>query len=57
LNPLSLAAPHLEAGRLIELRTGAPLDVPLYWQQARLGARLLDALAREVRAAARRGLL
>jgi LysR family transcriptional regulator (chromosome initiation inhibitor) len=57
MNPLSLVAPHLAAGRLIELRAGAPLDVPLYWQQARLGAGLLDALAREVRTAAERGLV
>lgn len=57
MNPLSLVAPHLAAGRLIELRPGVPLDVPLEWQQARVGDRLLDALAREVRAAARRGLV
>jgi LysR family transcriptional regulator (chromosome initiation inhibitor) len=57
LNPISLASPHVAAGRLIELYAGAPLDVPLYWQQARLGARLLDALARDVRAAAQHGLV
>uniref|UniRef100_A4X0D4 HTH lysR-type domain-containing protein n=1 Tax=Cereibacter sphaeroides (strain ATCC 17025 / ATH 2.4.3) TaxID=349102 RepID=A4X0D4_CERS5 len=57
LNPLPLAAGHLEAGRLAELVPGRPLDVPLHWQHARLGARLLEALTREVAAEARRRLV
>ncbi|MBP1806798.1 LysR family transcriptional regulator ArgP [Rubellimicrobium aerolatum] len=56
MNPLALAAPHLKAGRLVELVPGRPLDVELHWQHARLGARLLDALTREVGAEARRRL-
>jgi LysR family transcriptional regulator, chromosome initiation inhibitor len=57
MNPVALAAPHLGAGRLVELLPGRPLDVPLYWQHARLGARLIDRLTRDVVAAARVGLV
>ena len=57
LNPLPLAGPHIAAGRLVELMPGRPLDVPLHWQHARLGARLLDDLTREVVAEARRSLV
>ena len=57
LNPLSLVEGHLAAGRLVELDPGRRLDVPLHWQHARIGARLLGALSREVLAAARRSLV
>jgi LysR family transcriptional regulator (chromosome initiation inhibitor) len=57
LNPLILAHDHLVAGRLVELAPGCPLDVTLHWQHARIGARLLDALTREVAAEARRQLV
>ena len=57
LHPLPLAAAPLAAGRLVELVPGAGLDVPLHWQHARLGARLLEALTREVAAEARRCLI
>ncbi len=57
LNPLALAAPHLAAGALSELVAGRPFDLPLYWQVARLGGRLLAGLTREVVAAAGRDLL
>jgi LysR family transcriptional regulator (chromosome initiation inhibitor) len=57
MNPVALAAPHLSAGRLVELLPGRPLDVLLYWQHARLGARLIDRLTRDVVAAARVGLV
>lgn len=56
MNPLPLAGPHLATGRLVELMPERRLDVPLHWQHARLGARLLDALTREVAAEARRSL-
>lgn len=56
LNPLPLAAPHLAAGRLVELVPGRPLDVPLHWQSARLGSVLLRTLTRTVVAAARERL-
>ena len=57
MNPVALAAQHLGAGRLIELVPGQRLDVPLHWQHARLGARLIDRLTRDVVAAARAGLV
>ncbi len=57
MNPVALAAPHLAAGRLVELLPGKPLDVPLHWQHARLGARLIERLTRDVVAAAKVGLV
>lgn len=57
LNPAKLAGPHLATGRLVELVPGAVLDVPLYWHHARLGARLLEALTKEVAAEARAQLV
>lgn len=57
LNPLALVMPHLTSGRLIELAPGHRLDVPLHWQYARIGARLLADLTRAVVAAARRELV
>lgn len=50
--PLSLAAPHLEAGRLVELPPHTRIAVTLYWQRTRLAARLLDRLTEAVRTAA-----
>lgn len=55
--PLALAQPHLQDGGLVEVVPGTPLDVPLYWQQARAGSHLLEGLTREVVAAARQALL
>jgi LysR family transcriptional regulator (chromosome initiation inhibitor) len=57
MNPLPLIADHLAAGRLVELVPGRRLDVALHWQHARLGARLLAALTKEVLAAARDNLV
>ncbi|WP_444464584.1 LysR family transcriptional regulator ArgP [Rhodobacter capsulatus] len=57
LHPLPLAAAPLAEGRLVELLPGAGLEVPLHWQHARLGARLLEALTREVVTEARRALI
>lgn len=57
MNPLSLVAPALADGRLVELLPGRRLDVPLHWQYARIGARLLEALTRTVVATARSGLV
>ncbi len=57
LNPLALVEPHLASGRLVELRPGQRLDVPLHWQYARIGARILADLTREVVLAARRDLV
>lgn len=52
MNPEVLVAPHLAAGRLVELVPDTPLDVPLYWQVARLAAPALAELTRAVRATA-----
>jgi LysR family transcriptional regulator (chromosome initiation inhibitor) len=57
MNPIALAAPHLAAGRLVELAPERWLDIPLYWQRARLGSRLIARLTRDVVAAARQGLV
>jgi len=47
LLPTLQAAPALAAGRLVRLG-GAPIDVPLYWQQWNLRSALLDAVAAEI---------
>ncbi|HRK39846.1 MAG TPA: LysR family transcriptional regulator ArgP [Burkholderiaceae bacterium] len=57
MHPLTLVAPHLEAGSLVELVPNTPLDVQLYWQQARATSTWLDGLTRQVLAAARKSLL
>lgn len=57
MNPLALVQPHLRAGRLVELVPGLVLDVPLYWQSARLPVPMLDELTRCVMDAAARGLM
>jgi LysR family transcriptional regulator (chromosome initiation inhibitor) len=56
MNPLPLAQPHLAAGRLVELVPGQPLDVPLYWQCARLPVPMLDRLSASVLRIAQRAL-
>ncbi|WP_435259753.1 LysR family transcriptional regulator ArgP [Thioclava sp. FR2] len=57
MNPDALVADHLAAGRLAELVPGTALDVPLYWQFARLTGELTRPLTRAVRAAAARVLV
>ncbi len=57
LHPETLIASHLKSGLLQELVPDTPLDVPLYWQQARAASTLLDGLTREVLAAASLALL
>lgn len=52
MNPQALVATHLAAGRLVELVPGRPLDVPLWWQSARLPVPSLERLTRAVVAAA-----
>jgi len=52
LHPQALIQSHLQSGALVELVPDSPLDVPLYWQQARAASSLLDGLTREVVAAA-----
>ncbi|KQW85545.1 LysR family transcriptional regulator [Devosia sp. Root413D1] len=57
LNPVSLVAGHLSAGRLIEIVPGATLDVPLFWQVSRFAADRLPELTRSVVAAGRQELV
>lgn len=56
MQPLPLVQPLLDAGALVELVPDTPLDVPLYWQQARAASALLDGLGRAVVGAARASL-
>lgn len=48
MNPVPLVQAHLEAGRLVELVPGRMMDLPLYWQAARLPLPELDRLSRAV---------
>ena len=57
LHPLTLIAPHLQSGALLELVPGTPLDVPLYWQETRAASALLDGLSRAVLKAAQGSLM
>lgn len=52
LNPESLVAPHLAAGRLVTLLPEEPLDVALHWQFARLTAPAIRPLTDALRDAA-----
>ncbi|MEH6773125.1 MAG: LysR family transcriptional regulator ArgP [Cereibacter changlensis] len=52
MNPEPLVASHIAAGRLVEIAPDTPLDVPLYWQYARLTAAALAPLTRAIRQAA-----
>ena len=52
LNPEPLVAPHLAAGRLVELVADTPLDVALHWQFSRLTAPAIAPLTRAIRIAA-----
>ncbi|WP_426116388.1 LysR family transcriptional regulator ArgP [Massilia sp. PWRC2] len=52
LHAQALIVDQLAQGTLVELVAALPLDVPLYWQQARAASILLDGLTSEVLAAA-----
>ena len=52
-----LVAEHLKDGTLVELVPDTPLDMPLYWQQARAASGVLEGLSRVVLGAARGALL
>jgi LysR family transcriptional regulator, chromosome initiation inhibitor len=56
LHPVALVADHMAQGRLIELVPNTPLEVPLYWQQARAASSLLEALTQAVVQASREAL-
>ena len=55
--PDAHAAAAVESGELVDLAPGRHLDVPLHWQQWNLRSSLIDAIAEEVRAEARRVLI
>ena len=57
LHPQALIAAHLEEGSLVTLLPDAPLDVTLYWQQARAASALLDGLNRQILSAAQAALI
>jgi LysR family transcriptional regulator (chromosome initiation inhibitor) len=57
LHAQALIAPHLADGSLVELAPDTPLDVPLYWQNARAASGLLDRLSEAIVAAAGAALL
>ena len=48
LHPLALIKKHLDDGSLVELVPDTPLDVSLYWQQARTASTLLEGLTKAV---------
>ncbi|SEO68445.1 LysR family transcriptional regulator ArgP [Actinacidiphila rubida] len=50
------SGPHREAGTLVDLPYGRPVDVPLYWQQWKLDSPALGAVADAVARAAARAL-
>ena len=57
MHPMSLIEPYLKTGALVELLPDKPLDVPLYWQQARASSTLLDGLTKAILAAGRAALI
>lgn len=52
MNPETLVAEHLKAGRLLALLPDQPLDVPLFWQRSRIASNRLEQLTKAVREAA-----
>ena len=52
MTPEPLVREHLRAGRLVELVPGLVIDVPLYWQSARLPVPALERLGHAVAATA-----
>lgn len=48
LHPQALIAAHLQDGSLVEIVSGSPLDVPLYWQYARSASTLMDGFTHEL---------
>lgn len=48
LHPLALVDNQLASGAMVELVPECPLDVPLYWQQARIASRVMDSLSHAV---------
>lgn len=57
MHPHALVREHLSSGALVELKPDSRLDVPLYWQHARMASSLLRNLTRAVVAAADEALV
>lgn len=57
MNPEPLVAAHLASGALVDMNPALPLDVPLYWQFARLTAPAIAGLTQAMTAAAARVLI
>lgn len=57
MHPEALVREHLDSGALVELEPNLPLDVPLYWQYARMASILLRDLTAAVSDAAKSGLV
>lgn len=57
MNPASLVADHLAAGRLAELKPGIVVDVALHWQVGRIAEPLVAGLTEAIRQTGRRRLL
>lgn len=57
LHPLALVRTQLASGAMVELVPESPLDVPLYWQQARIASRVMDSLSHAVVSAAKAVLI
>jgi LysR family transcriptional regulator (chromosome initiation inhibitor) len=57
MHPQALVREHLDSGALVELKPGRPLDIPLYWQHARIASILLRELTQAVILAAKDGLV
>jgi len=57
MHPEALVREHLNSGALVELKPDSPLDVPLFWQHARMASTLLRDLTAAVLDAAKSGLI
>ncbi len=57
MHPEALVREHLTSGALVELKPNSPLDVPLFWQHARMASTLLRDLTAAVLDAAKSGLV
>lgn len=56
MNPVQLVQPHMEAGRLVPLKPGTALPVPLTWQVSRIMAPALAGVTTAVLKSARSSL-
>lgn len=57
MNPSALVEDHIAEGKLVALAQGHALDVPLFWQSARLLRPVLDPLGKQIRRAAAKVLI